>query len=421
MNSNFDITIIGSGILSAKIALLAAKQGLKVCLLSENDFGNIAAFNKIDIVDETNIVYENYANNFIPVDLINIDIQNSTFTKYYKQFLSKITKAKFKNYDNLIETEPQLKNTDIGYATSTKVYKYDYARVCIDTVLTAQEYGAKIFNYVNIKSVEYEFINFNYENFEYKISTKLIIDLRKANKQITNNFFTIPRYKLELTNTILLNEKDYRIQLIPYFSVVIVKFDSVITTSKVLQIINNTLSKQISEKEILDFWNENKSVGKVSVNENVLCLEESFVYGESTAINEVLSFISKKLNIKKLASFEVELYNNFTFEKRKTVIYEQVDKTFREVQQTNISPNEFTKLYYRYGSKFDIVIEKAYDFYADKNNRKDAWLMAQIWYAKEYEMAKNIDDFIYRRVNIYFSNYFDNELKQKIKKYFVKF
>ena len=420
MNSNFDITIIGSGILSAKISLIVAKQGLKVCLLSENDFGNIGAFNKIDIVDDSNVIYENSANNFIPIDLINVDFKTSTVTKYYKQFLSKITKEKFKNGDKLAEIEPQFKSTDVEYATITKAYKYDYARVCIDTIITAKNYGTQAYNYINIKSIDEEVIDFTCKDIDYKITTKLIIDLRKTNTQIKNNIFTIPRYKLELTNSMLINNKDFKIQIIPYFSVVIVKSDSKINNSKALDIINNTFSKQILEKEIIDSWNEYVDDSEISINGNILYVSEQNSQSKSVLITKVLSLISEKLNIERLKELEPKLHNNFTFEKRKTVIYEQVDKTFREVQQTNISPNEFTKLYYRYGSKFDIVIEKAYDFYADRNNREDAWLMAQIWYAKEYEMANTVDDFIFRRANTYFSNYYDNDLRNKIDEYFLK-
>ena len=420
MNSNFDITIIGSGILSAKIALVAAKQGLETCLLSENDFGNIGTFNKIDIVDESNVIYENSANNFIPIDLINIDLKTSTVTKYYKQFLSKITKGKFKNGDNLAEIEPQLKSTDVEYATITKAYKYDYARVCIDTIITAKKYATQAFNYINIKSIDEQVIDFTCQDIDYKITTKLIIDLRKTNKQIENNIFTIPRYKLELTNSMLLTDKDNKIQIIPYFSVVIVKSDRIINNSKTLELINNIFSKQILEKEIIDSWNEYADNSEILINGNVLYASEQNSQSKFGIINKVFSFVSKKLNIENPKEFEPELHNNFTFEKRKTVIYEQVDKTFREVQQTNISPNEFTKLYYRYGSKFDIVIEKAYDFYADRNNREDAWLMAQIWYAKEYEMANTTYDFIFRRANTYFSNYYDNDLRNKIDEYFLK-
>jgi len=418
MNSNFDITIIGSGLLSAKIALIAAKQGLKVCLLSENDFGDVGTFNKIDIVDDNDVTYEKSANNFIPIDLINIDLKGSTVTKYYKQFLSKITNEKFKNGDNLSEIEPQLKNTKIEYATVTKACKYDYARVCIDTVITAKNSGAEVLNYVIVDAISDNTVSFTLQNIEKTITSKLIFDLRKRTVENQNSFFTIPRYKLELTNSMLISSKDFKVQLIPYFSVVFVKSDSNVDKQQAIQLINNTFAKQILEKEILDSWNEQNDNSELSVNGNFINLSEQYSQNKLTVIDEVFSLISKKLNIEISGNLEFELHNNFTFEKLKTVIYEQVDKTFREVQQTNISPNEFTKLYYRYGSKFEIVIEKTYDYYTDINNRKDAWLMAQIWYAKNYEMAKTVDDFIYRRANIYFSDYFNFELKETIEKYF---
>jgi len=419
MKSNFDITIIGSGLLSAKITLIAAKLGLKVCLLSETDFGDVGTFNKIDIVDDKDFTYEKSANNFIPIDLINLENKKSIVTKYYKQFLSKITKEEFKNNDNLATTEPQLKNTNVDYATITKAYKYDYARVCIDTVLTAKENDVDAYNYASNLKTDGNQISFNYNEKSFDINTKLVIDVRSKSDKIIANYFTIPRYKLELTNSMLINDKNFNIYIIPYFSVVIVKFTGNISMQAVLEKINSVFQKSILEKEILDSWNENIGDDEVLENKNTVLLSEQFLQKKSTVISDVFSLISKKLNIEKPKELDFELHNNFAFEKRKTVIYEQVDKTFREVQQTNISPNEFTKLYYRYGSKFDVVIEKTYDYYTEINNRKDAWLMAQIWYAKNFEMAITADDFIYRRANIYFSDYFNSDMKNKIETYFV--
>lgn len=417
MNSSFDITIIGSGLLSAKIALIAAKQGSKVCLLSEKDFGDIGSFNTVDIVDGNNIVYENYANNFIPVDVLNIDTSNSSITKLYKQFLSKITSQEYKNSENLLETEPQLHNAD--YATITKKYKYDYARVCIDTVLTAKEYGAHIFNYVKLSNIGGNIIDYTYLDQEFKINTKQIIDVRKQPKTSAGTYFSLPRFKLELANSILINYKDSDIQIVPYFSVIIVRVTGSVSKNEALEKINSVFNKNIVEKEILDFWNGFENNSDIEISENKLLLTETFSIDNAKILKQIFTWIAEENKTDLVKEFEIPLHNNFTFEKRKTVIYEQVDKTFREVQQTNISPNEFTKLYYRYGSKFSIVIEKAYDYYSNKNNRNNAWLMAQVWYAKEYEMAKTPEDFIYRRANTYFSNYFDKDLIKVVKECFT--
>jgi len=111
MNNSFDITIIGSDILSAEIALIASANKLKTCFLLENKVENLAINKKIDFVfGEKKKLSAISANNFIETNLIKTPKnQNSINQKLSTLFhISKFNSSIILNKRKLYEIEPVL-------------------------------------------------------------------------------------------------------------------------------------------------------------------------------------------------------------------------------------------------------------------------------------------------------------------------
>jgi glycerol-3-phosphate dehydrogenase len=86
-------------------------------------------------------------------------------------------------------------------------------------------------------------------------------------------------------------------------------------------------------------------------------------------------------------------------------LIEIADRKFDEAKQAGISPIQFKKLFYRYGTNIDIIIEKAYEYRIQFENSELIWLKAELWYAVNYEMVTTLTDFcIYRTEMVLFES-----------------
>ncbi len=390
MNNSFDITIIGSDILSAEIALIASANKLKTCFLLENKVENLAINKKIDFVfGEKKKLSAISANNFIETNLIKTPKnQNSINQKLSTLFhISKFNSSIILNKRKLYEIEPVLKKTKFTYAINLEGYKYNYSRLFIDTAITAKKHNTFIYNLAEIESINNEnnnnIILFKHNGETKKIYSKILI-FSMPNNIKKYIFLEIPRYKLMLSNPLIINLNKQSISILPYYSSLIIKTKIKHTNSEILTTLNKIFNTNIIEKEIINSWTENYSTNLIQAKYNQIFINEDFTPNNKTKIKKIFNIISKKLNISQI-TYNIELYNNFKFEKRKSIIFEEIQKNFREVQQTGISPIEFTRLFYKYGCNFSTVAEKAFDFYNTKETRINAWNLAENWFSDTYE------------------------------------
>lgn len=84
-------------------------------------------------------------------------------------------------------------------------------------------------------------------------------------------------------------------------------------------------------------------------------------------------------------------------------LVEFADHKYDEAKQTGISPIDFKKLFYRYGTEIDKITEKAYEYRNELLDAELIWLKAELWYAVNFEMVTSISDFcIYRTEMVLF-------------------
>ena len=184
-NSSFDLLIIGGGITGAGIALDAASRGLKVALVEKSDFayGTSSRSTKLihgglrylkqlefglvkEVGSERAVVHKLAPHLVVPEKML--------LPLYEKRgFGSLLTSIGLKLYDWLagvkpedqrrmltrnqtLKQEPLLKADDVKGGAIYAEYRTDDARLTIELIKTAAQFGACVVNYCEVSNFEYK-------------------------------------------------------------------------------------------------------------------------------------------------------------------------------------------------------------------------------------------------------------------------
>jgi glycerol-3-phosphate dehydrogenase len=90
------------------------------------------------------------------------------------------------------------------------------------------------------------------------------------------------------------------------------------------------------------------------------------------------------------------------FEPSKENLEVLVQRKYSDAATTGISPEEFQRLFFRYGTNIDRLTSKALDYCRLIIKTKEAWLRAEVWYVIHFEMACCLADFFIRRTGMLF-------------------
>jgi hypothetical protein len=422
-NSEYDIIIIGTGLFSTELALQLTQTKLKILLIFQQDFNtnnenvlvDLSNFSKIS---EQKYFYKKFTHSLIPIKLFTLKKEN--LLKYFLFNIKSIFSKKLirRKAFSIIEKSIILaSNTTIKTKNN---FKLNYSRLCIDTVKTAQKRGIHVLNYSKINKIDKNIITL--EN-KKKINTKIVIntDINFAEETIINlvkiiksNSFSIPKQTLNISNPISIKNKNI-IDIIPYFSEVIINSKNNLTEESILRNINKTLGININKNAIIiKHSTNNYSSELLEDKKNILNIFESDYTKYEEKINLILKKLSIYFNFNPLQYKQFTLSTNFIDFTEQYQLIRLVEEKYLQIQETGISPNEFTVLFYRYGKDIDFLNDKAYDFYNDKKTRKHAWLYAELSYSVNFEFVKTIDDFVKRRTNLFLINQLDSEKKEII-------
>ena len=173
----FDLLIIGGGITGAGIALDAASRGLRVALVEQEDFafgtssrstklihgglrylkqGDIALVREVG--RERAILFRNAPHVIVPEKMLMPFTYNGSFGKTVSSIglsiydwladVPRKERRKILNASEAKNIEPLLESKDLLGAALYYEYRTDDARLTIDTLKTAQNYGATVLNYL---------------------------------------------------------------------------------------------------------------------------------------------------------------------------------------------------------------------------------------------------------------------------------
>ncbi|MDL4839283.1 glycerol-3-phosphate dehydrogenase/oxidase [Aquibacillus rhizosphaerae] len=185
MNETLDVLIIGGGITGAGIALDGASRGFKTAVFEMQDFaaGTSSRSTKLvhgglrylqqyelamvaDVGKERSIVYENGPHVTQPEWMLLPFYKQGNFGPFTANlglrmydYLAKVKKQERRTMlsrKETLEKEPLLKKTDLKGAGYYVEYKTDDARLTIEVMKKAVEYGARAINYAKVEELIYD-------------------------------------------------------------------------------------------------------------------------------------------------------------------------------------------------------------------------------------------------------------------------
>jgi glycerol-3-phosphate dehydrogenase len=184
-NTFFDLLIIGGGITGAGIALDASSRGLKVALIEKSDFASGTSSKSTKLIHgglrylkqgdfklvrevgmERAILYKNAPHIVIPEKMLMPFTDKGTFGKTISSIglwiydwlagVPKPERRKILNAKEALQFEPLLEEKGLLGAAMYYEYRTDDARLTLDVLKTAQNYGAIITNYSKTTSFIYK-------------------------------------------------------------------------------------------------------------------------------------------------------------------------------------------------------------------------------------------------------------------------
>jgi glycerol-3-phosphate dehydrogenase len=474
--TEFDLLIVGGGITGAGIALDAASRGLSVCLIEKNDFasgtssrssklihGGLRYLKQLDFKlvrdsgTERAVAFKNAPHIVLPEKMLLPIIEKGSYGKLMTSIglavydrLAKVKKEERRrmlNKKQTLEIEPKLR-TDIlkgaGYYTE---YRTDDARLTIEVIKTATNYGAICLNYI-------EGNEFTYSEGKITgiVAKDLILDeeitikshqvvsatgpwsdgLRKKDKSLNNKrlhltkgvHIVVPKTSFELTDTVYFDVPGGRMIFgiprnnVTYIGTTDTNYKGELEEPNITQedvdyllsAVNNMFPEvNLKQEDIISSWaglrplihEDGKSPSELSRKDEIFESETGLITiaggkltGYRLMAKKVTNIVANRLGVEvycktrhiTLTGGDINPDNAGFF------IQKQVAKL---IPMLDIDREKGTKsvsaLYYKYGSNTELIIDKIEDFETHK------LLKAEIWYILNHESVNKLQDYFIRR------------------------
>lgn len=489
----FDILVIGGGITGAGIALDAASRGLTVALVEKNDFasgtssrstklihGGLRYLKQFEIAlvrevgREREIVFRNAPHIVIPEKMLLPIIKGgslsplaASFGLYVYDWLAGVIRSERRKMFSAKETlglEPLLDtNKVIGGALYTE-YRSDDARLVIETIKKAVEYGAYCLNYVQAKKLLYdatgkvtgaEVTDLDSGSI-FEIKAKKIINAagpwvdeireidqsRKGKKlHLTKGVhIVVPHHRLPVKQSSYFDVEGGRmIFAIPRGNTTYIgttdtnykgnKNQPGVSNADVAYLLaaaNNIFpGAKLVETDVESTWSglrpliheDGKSPSELSRKDEIFYSPSGLISIAGGKLTGYRQMARKSVDValKQLGKEEGRTFvpcktekitlsgGNFTSREE---IFKYIDKLAGEASQIGVSPAEVAALVWKYGSNTEEIIEKAYTLREDDRQHAivaDNYVYkAEAWYAINHELSLTLSDFFIRRTGMLF-------------------
>lgn len=486
----FDLVIIGGGVTGAGIALDAASRGLKTCLIEKNDFasgtsnkstklihGGLRYLKQLEIglVRESGreraIVHKLAPHLVIPEKMLLPLVEDGTYGKMMTSiglkvydFLADVEgddRRKMLDKAETLKKEPLLDaNTILGSGYYSE-YRTDDARLTIELLKKASEFGATIINYCEMDTFIYntkkqiksiacinhnsgETINITSRNFVS--ATGPWVDILREKDASKNNKYlhltkgvhiVFPIEKFPLKQSVYFDVADGRmIFAIPrgrttyvgttdtdYFG----NLEHVVTTKAdihyLLDAINDAFPKiNLNETDIESNWaglrplihEEEKDPSELSRKDEIFISKSGLISiaggkltGYRKMAHRVIDAVLNTMTYKQVSKIKESYTEEITLTTNAMTSSKEVKKYQKKLQlklhEVGIENNYFTwYLTSNYGKQADIIIKQMESF---SNKSPEARLIrAELWYGIHHEMINSLTDFFVRRTGrLYFN------------------
>jgi len=488
--TTFDLIIIGGGVTGAGIALDASSRGLYVCLIEKNDFasgtsnkstklihGGLRYLKQFEIAlvkesgSERAIVHKLAPHLVVPEKMLLPLIEGGTYGKMMTSIGLKIydfladvegdDKRIMLDKEETMNKEPLLDEAVVLGSGYYAEYRTDDARLTIEVLKKAIEFGATILNYCEMESFVYnkkhkikclncidhntgEKLNITARNY-VSAAGPWVDSLRKKDASMNKKYLHLtkgvhivfPIHKLPIKQPIYFDVDDGRmIFAIPRGRCTYVgttdtnysgNLEHVVATKAdatyLLNAINNTFPDvNLSDGDIESNWaglrplihEEEKDPSELSRKDEIFISESGLISiaggkltGYRKMAQRVIDAVLKTIPEKR----KEQLKKSKT---KKIALVEPLLKSAKEVAnyqselEKKLTKLGFTDKYYAwylcstYGKNADIIIDKINDF--DNKIPETRLIRSELWYAIQYEMTNSLSDFFVRRTGrLYFN------------------
>ncbi len=486
----FDLVIIGGGVTGAGIALDAASRGLKICLIEKNDFasgtsnkstklihGGLRYLKQLEIglVRESGreraIVHKLAPHLVIPEKMLLPLVEDGTYGKM-------MTSIGLKVYDFLADVEGDDRRRMLDKAETLKKeplldaetilgsgyyseYRTDDARLTIELLKKASEFGATILNYCEMDSFVYNTKKeiksiqcidhnsgetFNISSRNFVSATGPWVDKLREKDASKNNkhlhltkgvHIVFPIEKFPLQQSVYFDVADGRmIFAIPrgratyvgttdtdYFG----NLDRVVTTKAdihyLLDAVNDAFPDiHLKEEDIESNWaglrplihEEEKDPSELSRKDEIFVSKSGLISiaggkltGYRKMAQRVMDAVVKTMTDKQESKLKdsytekIALTTNAMTSSKEVKKYQK--KLRLKLQEVGIENDYFAwYLTSNYGKQANDILEKTQSF--TDENPESRLIRAELWYGIHHEMINSLADFFVRRTGrLYFN------------------
>lgn len=479
-NQEFDLLVIGGGITGAGIALDAASRGLKVALIEKHDYawgtssrstklihGGLRYLKQLEVAlvkevgSERAIVHKNARNLVIPEKMLLPIVKKGSLGKFTTSAallvydllagVKRKERRKMLDKDSTKKAEPLLDTSKLIGGGLYYEYRTDDARLTIENIKKAVDFGAVCINYAEFTKPIYENAQFagaevknliNDENFE--IRAKCIVNatgpwvdlLRKKDNslkgkrlQLTKGVhIVVPYQKLALKQAIYFDVKDGRmIFAIPrqgktYIGTTDTVYNQDINlpladkddVKYILKAVNNMFPKiKLTNSDVESTWaglrplihEDGKSPSELSRKDEIFVSESGLISiagGKLTGYRKMAErIVDKVINIisftdaKACATEDMPVFGA-NFSKSKDVSNLIIELTSQN-KEYNISVDIIKEWVYRYGTETTKIIENYKELFNKNGDCDECLLIAELKYSIENESTLKLEDFYIRR------------------------
>jgi glycerol-3-phosphate dehydrogenase len=487
----FDLLVIGGGITGAGIALDASSRGLNVALLEKKDYawGTSSRSTKLihgglrylkqmefglvkEVGMERAIVHKNARHLVIPEKMLLPIIKNGSLSKnmsslalWVYDFLAGVKPQERRRMLNAEQTsliEPLLRKDNLIGGAVYFEYRSDDARLTIENIKTAVNYGAICLNYAQVTGFSYDGYNkiesvavedlISGEN--YNIKAKIVVNaagpwvdnLRMLDAEGVKGkrlflskgvHIVVPREKMPIQQSVYFDvQGDNRMVFaiprdrITYIGTTDTEYSRSIDDPEpniedvnyILKAVNEMFpSLGLTREDVQSSWTglrpliheEGKSASELSRKDEIFYSETGLISiaggkltGYRKMAERVVDKVCQRLKInKKSVSKNLKLCGA-GFENQEDIA--KYIENFSEIYE--LREEQVKLLVQRYGMNTVTVLEKYRELNVDIDNIEKSILFAELSYCIDFEQVFNLSDFLIRRTGYL---YFDRELAGK--------
>jgi glycerol-3-phosphate dehydrogenase len=485
-STTFDLIVIGGGITGAGIALDAASRGLKVALLEKKDFasgtsskstklihGGLRYLKQLEIglVRETGteraIVHRLAPHLVVPEKMLLPLVEKGTYGKLgtsiglaVYDFLAEVSSAdrrKMLSREETLAKEPLLKQDGILGGGFYAEYRTDDARLTIEIIKKAIEFGANCINYVEVHDFSYDesgkingvIANDLIDQQALDINASFIVNatgpwvdqLRKQDNSLKGKrlflskgvHIVVPHERLPIKQSVYFDVPDGRMVFaIPRHRTTYIgttdtpyeeSIDQVLTQQEdvdyLLQAANSMFPDvHLSNEDVESSWaglrpliyEEGKSASQMSRKDEIFESESGLISiagGKLTGyrkmaeriVNLVIKKHPNKEEFKTCYTNKIPLAGGH-FKTSKDVADYKVEIE-KKVVQKQLAEYYAIYLVSNYGKQTDEILAKMNDF---EGNSEEKLIRAELWFTLQQEMVHTPLDFFNRRTGrVYFN------------------